>query len=124
MEVKDIKAIGRKLKPFLSQFDDCFRRSEPRSNLETIVRGQLSNLERKSLEPIALAAGVPPRTLQDFVATGNWDHELMCDQSQRIVATEHAHRRSIGLIDESGNPKKGNDTCGVYRQWCGNTGKV
>jgi len=124
MEVKDIKAIGRKLKPFLSQFDDCFGRSEPRSNLETIVRGQLSNLERKSLEPIALVAGVPPRTLQDFVAAGNWDHELMCDQSQRIVATEHAHRRSIGLIDESGNPKKGNDTCGVYRQWCGNTGKV
>ena len=124
MEVKDIKAIGRKLKPFLSQFDDCFGRSEPRFNLEIIVRGQLSDLERKSLEPIALAAGVAPRTLQDFVAAGNWDHELMRDQSQRIVATEHAHCRSIGLIDESGNPKKGNDTCGVYRQWCGNTGKV
>ena len=124
MEVKDIKAIGRTLKPFLSQFDDCFGRSEPRSNLETIVRGQLSSLERKSLEPIALAAGVAPRTLQDFVAAGNWDHELMRDQSQRIVATKHAHPRSIGLIDESGNPKKGNDTCGVYRQWCGNTGKI
>lgn len=124
MKVKDVKAIGRKLKPFLSQFDDCFGRSEPRTNLETIVRGQLSNLERKSLEPIALAAGFAPRTLQDFVASGNWDHELMRDQTQRIVATEHAHPRSIGLIDESGNPKKGNDTCGVYRQWCGNTGKV
>ena len=124
MEVKDIKAIGRKLKKFLSQFDDCFGRSEPRANLETIVRGQLSSLERKSLEPIALAAGVPPRTLQDFVASGNWDHELMCNQTQRTVATEHAHPRSIGLIDESGNPKKGHDTCGVYRQWCGNVGKV
>ena len=64
MEVKDVKAIGRKLKAFLSQFDDCFGRSEPRSNLETIVRGQLSSLERKSLEPIALAAGVAPRTLK------------------------------------------------------------
>lgn len=124
MEVKDIRTIGRRLRKFLSQFDDCFGRSEPRSNLETIVRGQLSDLERKSLEPIALAAGIAPRTLQDFVAAGNWDHELMRDQLQRIVATEHAHSRSIGLIDESGNPKKGNDTCGVYRQWCGNTGKV
>ena len=124
MEVKDIKEIGRKLKKFLSQFDDCFGRSEPRANLETIVRGQLSNLERKSLEPIALAAGIPPRTLQDFIASGNWDHEQMCDQLQRMVATEHSHCRSIGLIDESGNPKKGKDTCGVYRQWCGNTGKV
>jgi len=124
MEVKGIKAIGSKLKKFLSKFDDCFGRSEPRANLDTIVQGQLSNLERKSLEPIALAAEVPPRTLQDFVASGNWDHERMCDQTQRIVATEHAHPRSIGLIDESGNPKKGNETCGVYRQWCGNTGKV
>ena len=124
MEVKDINGIGRKLKKFLSRYDDCFGRSEPRSNLETIVRGQLSNLERKSLEPIALAAGVAPRTLQDFIASGNWDHERMCDQLQRTVATEQSHCRSIGLIDESGNPKKGKDTCGVYRQWCGNTGKV
>ena len=124
MEVKDIKAIGRQLKRFLSKFDDCFGRSEPRANLETIVQGQLSGLERKSLEPIALAAGVPPRTLQDFVASGHWDHERMCDQAQQIVATEQAHPRAIGLIDESGNPKKGNETCGVYRQWCGNTGKV
>ena len=124
MEVKGIKAIGHKLKRFLAKFDDCFGRSEPRGNLETIVEGQLSDLERKSLEPIALAAGVAPRTLQDFVASGNWDHHRMRDQAQRIVATEHADPRSIGVIDESANPKKGNETCGVYRQWCGNSGKV
>ena len=88
MEIKDIKAIGRKLKKFLSRFDDCFGRSEPRANLETIIEGQLSTLERKSLEPIALAAGVPPRTLQDFVASGNWDDQRMRDQSSQIVATE------------------------------------
>jgi len=124
MEVKDVKAMGRQLKKFLSNFDDCFGRSEPRANLKTIVQGQLSDLERKSLEPIALAAGVPPRTLQDFVASGNWDQERLCDRGQQMVATEYAHPRAIGLIDESGNPKKGNETCGVYRQWCGNTGKV
>ena len=124
MDVKDIKSVGRKLKKFLKQFDDCFNRSEPRDNLETIVRGQLSDLERKSLEPIALAAGVPPRTLQDFVSCGYWDHERMRDRTQRIVADQHAHPQAIGLIDESGNPKKGDCTCGVSRQYCGNTGKV
>lgn len=124
MDVKDIKSIGRKLKKFLKQFDDCFSRSEPRDNLETIVRGQLSDLERKSLEPIALAAGVPPRTLQDFVSCGHWDHERMRDRTQRTVADRHAHPQAIGLIDESGNPKKGDYTCGVYRQYCGNTGKI
>jgi len=29
----------------------------------------------------------------------------------------------LGIIDESGNPKKGPHTAGVQRQWCGNTGK-
>lgn len=124
MDVKDIKSIGRKLKKFLKQFEDCFNRSEPRDNLETIVRGQLSNLERKSLEPIALAAGVAPRTLQDFVSCGHWDHQRLRDRMQRTVAERHAHPQAIGLIDESGNPKKGDCTCGVHRQYCGNTGKV
>jgi SRSO17 transposase len=40
------------------------------------------------------------------------------------VASEHSHPRAIGVVDESGNPKKGNHTCGVKRQWCGNTGKI
>ncbi len=124
MDVKTIKSIGRKLKKFLKQFEDCFNRSEPRENLETIVRGQLSDLERKSLEPIALAAGVPPRTLQDFVSSGHWDHQRMRDQTQEIIANRHAHPQAIGVIDESGNPKKGDCTCGVHRQYCGNTGKV
>ena len=124
MDVKTIKSIGRKLKKFLKQFEDCFNRSEPRENLETIVRGQLSDLERKSLEPIALAAGVPPRTLQDFVSSGHWDHQRMRDQTQEIIANRHTHPQAIGVIDESGNPKKGDCTCGVHRQYCGNTGKV
>ena len=124
MDVKDIKSVGRRLKKFLKQFDDCFNRSEPRHNMETIVRGQLSDLERKSLEPIALAAGVRPRTLQDFVSSGQWEHERMRDRVQWIVAQRDAHPQAIGVIDESGNPKKGDCTCGVQRQYCGNTGKV
>ena len=30
----------------------------------------------------------------------------------------------IGIIDESGHPKKGEETAGVGRQYCGNTGKI
>jgi len=36
------------------------------------VRGQLSDLLRKSIEPIALEAGVPPRTLQFFFSSGRF----------------------------------------------------
>ncbi len=32
--------------------------------------------------------------------------------------------QAIGIVDESGVLKCGNDTAGVARQWCGNVGKV
>ena len=124
MDVRVINTMGRQLKKFLRQFDDCFSRSEPRENLQRYVQGQLSDLERKSIEPIALAAGVPPRTLQYFLSSVHWDHDRLRDRLQWIVAGEQAHPNAIGVIDETGNPKKGRHTCGVQRQWCGNTGKV
>jgi SRSO17 transposase len=124
MDAKQIKQIGCKLKVFLANFDDCFSRSEPREDLLAYVKGQLSDLPRKSIEPIALAADMAPRTLQFFLSDIPWDHERLRDHLQWKVASDHSHPRAIGVVDESGNPKKGNHTCGVKRQWCGNTGKI
>ena len=123
MEVQQIKGLGRELKKFLDEFADCFARSEPREHLCTYVQGQLSDLPRKSIEPMALAAGVTPRTLQNFVAQLLWDGPRLRDRVQWIVAREYTHPQAIGVVDESGNPKKGQHTAGVQRQWCGNTGK-
>jgi len=123
MEVQQIKGLGRELQKFLHEFADCFGRSEPREHLRTYVQGQLSDLPRKSIEPMALAAHVTPRTLQNFVSGLLWDEPRLRDRVQWIVARDHAHPRAIGVVDESGNPKKGRDTAGVQRQWCGNTGK-
>jgi SRSO17 transposase len=124
MDAKTIKNMGRKLRTFLAEFDDCFSRSEQRAHLQTYVNGQLSDLERKSIEPIALAANVPPRTLQYFLSAAPWDGPRLRDRLHWIVARDHGHPRAIGIIDESGNPKKGKHTCGVQWQWCGNTGKL
>ena len=60
MHVQQIKSLGRELKRFLGEFDDCFCRSEPRRHLRTCLRGQLWDLPRKSVKPIALAAGILP----------------------------------------------------------------
>ena len=124
MDVQQIKGIGRKLNTFLDEFGDCFGRSEPREHLRTYVRGQLSNLPRKSIEPIALSAGVAPRTLQGFLSYLCWDEPHLRDRLQRIVARDHADPDAIGVVDESGNSKKGKHTACVQRQWCGNTGKT
>lgn len=124
MDIRQIRNIGRELNKFLAKFDDCFSRREPREDLRVYIKGQLSDLPRKSVEPIALAARIPPRTLQYFLSSIPWDHQRLVDKQQWLVAKEHAHRKAIGIIDESGDPKKGTHTAGVQRQWCGNTGKI
>jgi SRSO17 transposase len=124
MDAQQIRKLKPMLSKYLGEFDDCFSRSEPAQNLRVYVNGQLSDLPRKSIEPMADRAGVPPRTLQQFLSLAAWDEELMADRQAEIVARDHAHPMSIGVFDETGNPKKGGKTPGVKRQWCGATGKV
>jgi len=123
MDVKQIKQLKPMLNKYLRQFDDCFGRIEPTERLKAYVAGQLSDLQRKSIEPMADAAGLPPRNLQQFLSLHKWDEMHMRDTLEQIVASEHQHPCSIGIFDETGHPKKGDKTPGVKRQWCGNTGK-
>ena len=124
MDVQSIRKIGKKLKAFLKQFDDCFYRSQPTEHLFTYVQGQMSGLQRKSVEPIALQAKMPPRTLQRFLSSVQWDQLRMRDRIQWFVAREHPHPQAIGTVDETGHPKQGRHTAAVQRQYCGATGKI
>ncbi len=124
MDVRQIQNMGRELKTFLAEFDDCFARSESRERLRNYIGGQVSDLPRKSIEPMALAAGVRPRTLQCFLASARWDEHRMRDRIQWIVARDYAHPDAVGTVDDTGSPKKGKHTAAVQRQWCGNTGKI
>ena len=108
---------------FLKRFDDCFDRRDTRAHLSVYVKGQLSDLPRKSVEPIALAADMPVRTLQEFLSQHRWQEDLARDRLQQIVAKEHAHPHSVGIIDETSFVKKGDKTPGVQRQHLGTVGK-
>lgn len=123
MDATQIRSLRPKLRSFLRQFNDCFSRDETRAHLCSYVEGQLSDLPRKSCEPIADAQGMPPRTLQQFLSLLEWDHGRAKAKLQQLVAREHASSHSIGIIDETACPKKGEKTPGVQRQWCGATGK-
>jgi SRSO17 transposase len=124
MDAQQIRKLGPMLSKYLHEFDDCFARREPADNMRVYVHGQLSDLRRKSIEPIADRSGVPPRTLQQFLSRAAWDERMMADRLAQIVARDHAHPLSVEVIDETGDPKKGDKTPGVQRQWCGRTGKV
>jgi SRSO17 transposase len=123
MDAKQIRGLQPMLARFLKRFDDCFARKDTRAHLSVYVNGQLSNLPRKSVEPIALAADVPVRTLQEFLSQHRWQEDLSRDRLQQIVATEHAHPHSVGIIDETSFVKQGKKTPGVQRQYLGTAGK-
>ena len=51
MDAKAIERLQPRLVAFLEPFEDCFARSESWGSLGHYVRGQLSDLPRKSIEP-------------------------------------------------------------------------
>jgi len=124
MTLRQIARLGRRLVVFLRLFAGCFGRREPRELLRVCVQGQLSDLDHKTAEGIALRFGKAPRTLQRFLESIKWDEERFHDRCQQIVARDHGHAEAIGVVDESGVAKSGDDTVGVSRQWNGNRGKV
>ncbi len=86
------------------------------------MRGQLSDIPEKSVEPIASSrcARGPCRSSS---ASIKWDDDRVRDRLQHIVRDEHAGPNSIGIFDETSDVKKGDKTPGVQRQWCGSVGK-
>jgi SRSO17 transposase len=124
MDADTILRIRPALTEYLHTFDDCFGRITARRHLDTYVEGQLSDLPRKSVEPMADAAGTPPRDLQQFLGLYRWDQSGMRDRAQQRVARRHAHPQSVGILDETSFVKKGDQTAGVQRQHCGAVGKT
>lgn len=133
MTVQQVASLEPALADYLGSFRKFFPRRPTFGHLGTYCRGLLSDLARKSVEPIALAAGSAVRTLQEFLTHHAWDHPAMRDAIQRRIVRNHlpapgeAPQDDIGVVgwaDETGSPKKGDKTPGVQRQWCGASGKV
>src|SRR5437660_1256396 len=98
MTADQIRSLGPALSDYLDEFSDCFKVPETRQHLKDYVRGQLSDLPRKSVEPMARLADVPPRTLQEFLSLSDWDHDLLRTKLQRIVARDHGDPNAIGIV--------------------------
>jgi SRSO17 transposase len=121
----DVEGFMEELWEFQSTFHDCFARSEPRAHFFDYMVGQFSKLERKSIEPMALQVeGGTIRGLQRFISDGRWDEEQMRWNYHQLVAEEMGAPDGVLMFDETGFVKKGKDSVGVARQYCGTLGKV
>lgn len=118
-----VRCMSR-LKEFMEPFSRHFGRREMREHGEDFVRGLLSDLDRKSVEPIAERAGKDRRGLQRFIGQGGWDCRRMTEELCRQVGSEIGTPTGVLVLDPTTFIKKGNDSIGVGRQWCGRTGQV
>ncbi len=123
MTADQIRSLQPALAALLDRFRGCFQTEKTFGHWQRYLLGLLADLKRKSIEPIALAAGVAVRTLQEFLAFFAWDHERVDQQLQRLVMDEHGCEAGIGVLDASGHVKQGDKTPGVQHQWCGEVGK-
>ena len=125
VEKKEVEDFIDELKGFHEEFYDCFSRSESRENFFRYTSGQLSKLERKSIEPIALnVQGGNVRSMQKFVSDVVWDESKILRKYHHMVNEDMGDSNGVLIFDESGFVKKGDDSAGVAKQYCSNLGKV
>lgn len=129
MTEQEIAALGPAFAAYLRRFRGSFGQDRTAGHFDTYCRGLLSDLPRKSVEPIALSAGTAVRTLQEFLVTARWDHAAARDALQNHLRATMAGMAgdplgTVGVIDETSCRKWGDHTPGVQRQYLGCVGKV
>src|SRR5438309_7614268 len=106
MTDQEITRVGTAFSAFLRRFRPCFGQDRTAGHFDDYCRGLLSDLPRKSVEPIALAAGTAVRTLQEFLVTATWDHlrardTLQRDVAQRLRTLPSDRLGTVGVFDET-----------------------
>ena len=129
MTDQEIAGLGPAFAGYLKGYRECFLQARTAAHFDNYCRGLLSDLPRKSVEPIALACGTAARTLQEFLVTADWQHEAAREKLQRRVAEVLDELPddpvgTVGVIDETSCLKKGDRTPGVQRQYLGCVGKI
>jgi SRSO17 transposase len=129
MTPEQIEELGPAFADYLEQFAPCCDYPQTFHLLGVYCRGLLSDLPRKTCEPIALLSGTAVRTLQEFLRDHRWSFGLARGTLQEHVAATldglpDDGLGTVGVVDETGTRKRGTKTPGVQRQHCGELGKV
>jgi SRSO17 transposase len=120
------EALNGLLERHLSRYTGFLNRKELVGHFIANIMGRLSNLERKSIEPICLALIGPDqvRPMQNFFTRSEWDHEAMLKEYQKELSELLSDPNGMITGDGCDFPKKGGMSAGVHRQHCGPLGKT
>jgi SRSO17 transposase len=118
-----MRGVLPRLETFLEPFVASLSRAEQRCNARHYVQGLLSDLKEKNAEAIAYLHDQERQALQKFLGQSPWDHGPLLDELTRQVGQELGEPDGVLIFDPSAFPKKGTESVGVKRQWCGRLGK-
>jgi len=123
---QDLEVMADELVTFHKQFHSCYGRLEHQRLGLAYLSGLLSNAKAKSVEPIALEFldEHAVRSLQRFMKDYCWDHDNMEATHQSMLSEVIADPLGMINVDSSDFVKKGKESVGVARQYCGAVGKV
>ena len=123
---REVEGLQEALVAYHATFAPLFERAEQQRWALKYLEGQLLPLERKSIEPMALALdGGNVQAMQQFISAGAWDDDAILQQHQRLVAeTLGDAATGVLILDGCDFPKQGGHSVGVARLWCGALGKV
>jgi SRSO17 transposase len=119
-----LRGVMPRLEGFLQPFLASLRTVEQRTNVKHYVSGLMSDLDSKDVESIAYLHDRERQGLQKFIGQSEWHHGPLLDELVRQVASELGETDGVLVFDPSAFPKKGTESVGVQRQWCGRLGKI
>jgi SRSO17 transposase len=138
MTPSEVRAAAHELVRLHDRFAPLFGRKEACAQSLVYLHGLLGGEGRKSAEPMALIFGQPPEgevsqlqvlALQRFLTYSPWQaqdihREIQAVFTEQLVpSTVQWSLGTVGVIDGSGFVKKGTESVGVQRQYCGRLGK-
>src|SRR5262249_21240094 len=97
----DVGNCRGRLEVFLQRYLPRFYRIEQHELARVVLQGNLSNLQRKTSEPIAYQAGRPRKPVQHFVGAGGWDDEAVMAELRRHVAEVCGDADAVLVLDPS-----------------------
>jgi SRSO17 transposase len=119
-----VRGLMPRLESFLQPFAAALQSAEQKTNAQQYVSGLLSDLKSKDAESIAYLHDRGRQGLQTFIGQSSWDHRPLLTELTRHVAAELGEADGVLVFDPSAFAKKGTESVGVQRQWCGRLGKV
>ena len=119
-----LRGVMPRLESFVQPFIESLRSPEQRTNTQHYIAGLLSDLDGKDVESIAYLHDRDRQGLQKFMGQSEWDHQPLLAELARQVGTELGEADGVLVFDPSAFAKKGTESVGVQRQWCGRLGKL